>query len=61
MLNTPGELFITNWKMKKAVFFLLFVSYGLENYKEKWGPCACLGFVGPSENVHFLDVFSHFQ
>ena len=37
MLNTPDELFITNWKKQKNVFFLIIGLNGLKKYKEMWG------------------------
>ena len=34
-LDTIEKLFITNWKSKKVVFFLVFGSFDLKKAKEK--------------------------
>ena len=55
-LNIPKKLFITNWKLKRVVFFLVFGSFDLKNVKKSGGPCARLSFVDLTKNVHFLKV-----
>ena len=54
MLNTPDELFITNCKMKKVVFFsnIWVIWFKKKKSKESSFIYALLSFVDPPKNIN---------